>query len=453
MRVDTPRTLVVGLGETGVSVARFLHRQSVPFMVADSRCNPPAYSEFKRSYPQVEVRLGNFDERFFLTAGDIVLSPGVSLKNPAVQSALAAGIPVAGDVELFTRTLAAADSVSASKSVIAVTGSNGKSTVTTLVAEMAARAGLKVAAGGNLGPPVLDLITNKGRADLYVLELSSFQLETTYSLTPVASVVLNLSEDHFDRYDLFSDYVKAKQRVHRGSRTVVLNRGGMYPLEFDSGAEVVSFGLDVPGDGQFGVVETGDGPAIAYGSQTWLVCSELGELPGDSGVLNAQAALALGHAASLPRSAMLAVLRGFRGLPHRLQTIGMFEGVAWVNDSKATNVAAAAAALANIKCPCVWIAGGDAKGADFSPLREAAAEHVHTAIVFGRDAVALAGAISERVSVQFVRNLDEAVSRARAAANEGDCVLLSPACSSLDEFSGYTERGEHFVRAFKELVS
>ncbi len=449
MHADAPRTLIVGLGETGASVARFLQRRSIPFAAADSRRRPPAYDEFKRRHPRAEVRLGDFDEDFFLAAGDVVLSPGVPLKTPAVQSALAAGIPVVGDVELFAREIAAG---AERRPVIAVTGSNGKSTVTTLVADMAVRAGLKVAAGGNLGPPALDLIASGARADLYVLELSSFQLETTSSLAPAASVVLNISEDHFDRYAALADYVKAKQGVHRGSRAVVLNREDAHPLDLAPGANVVSFGLDAAAGGRFGLVQSGDGPAIAYGAQAWLACRDLGCLPGDSGVLNAQAALALGRAVGLPRAAMLAALRGFKGLPHRLQTIGTLDGVAWINDSKATNVAAAAAALTNVERPCVWIAGGDGKGADFSPLYAAAAR-VHTAILFGRDAPALADVILKTARVQFARDLDDAVARARAAAHAGDCVLLSPACSSLDAFSGYAERGERFMRAFGELAA
>ena len=451
MRTASAKTLVVGLGKTGASVARFLRRRSVPFMAADSRRHPPAYDEFRKRYPRAEVRLGDFDERFFLTAGDIVLSPGVPLQTPAVQSALAAGIPVSGDVELFARALDSEGTGVERRAVIAVTGSNGKSTVVTLVANMAARAGLKVRAGGNLGPPALDLIANAERADLYVLELSSFQLETTRSLAPAASAVLNVSEDHSDRYSSFSDYVRAKHRVHRGSRTVVLNREDVHQAAPGPGVDLVSFGLDAARAGQFGIARTEDGPAITYGARTWIACHELKGLPGDSGALNAQAALALGHAVGLPRAAMLKVLRDFRGLPHRQQLIGTRKGVVWIDDSKATNVMAAVAALANLTRPCVWLAGGDGKGADFSPLREAAAR-VHTAILFGRDAPALADAVSGVAHVQFARDLDDAVNRAHAAAGRGECVLLSPACSSLDQFSGYAERGERFALAFEGLA-
>ncbi len=447
---DAPITLIAGLGETGVSVARFLQRCRRPFVVADSRRCPPACDEFKKTWPHVELRLGDFDESFFLGADCIVLSPGVALKTPAVQSALAAGIPVIGDIELFARALA--DDETGRKPVVAVTGSNGKSTVTTLVADMASRAGLQVAAGGNLGPPALDLIADGITADLYVLELSSFQLETTQSLAPAASVVLNISEDHFDRYDSLADYVRAKQRVHRNSRAVVLNREDPHPLDFEPSAKVIGFGLDAPDDGHFGVVQTRTGSAIAYGAQAWLACHELGALPGDSGVLNAQAALALGCAVGLPRAAMVEALRRFEGLPHRLQTLGARDGVTWINDSKATNVAAAVAALSNIAQPCVWIAGGDGKGADFSPLHDVLGG-VRAAILIGRDAPAIAAALPATVPVQFAQDFDDAVARARAAANAGDCVLLSPACSSLDMFSGYAERGARFARAFQEQAA
>ncbi len=450
MRDDAMKTLVAGLGETGASVARFLHRRSKPFMVADDGLQSSACTEFTKLYPEAEVRLGDFDERFFLGADEIVLSPGVPLKAPAVQTALAAGIPVIGDIELFARTLAATEAVR--RPVIAVTGSNGKSTVTTLVADMAACAGLKAAAGGNLGPPALDLIDDGERVDLYVLELSSFQLETTYSLTPEAATVLNVSQDHFDRYSSLADYAKAKQRVYRGCRTAVLNREEPYRFEIEPSSEVISFGLDAASKGRFGVVPTGDGDAIAYDAQIWLACRELGRLPGDSGVLNAQAALALGYAAGLPRAAMVEALRRFKGLPHRLQPVGTLDGATWINDSKATNVAAAVAALASVGRPCVWIAGGDGKGADFSPLC-AAAGKVREAILIGRDAPAIADAVSATVRVQFAENFEDAVTRARAAAMEGDYVLLSPACSSLDMFSSYVERGDRFVRIFQELAS
>ncbi len=447
MTRDKPAaTVVVGLGKTGTSVARFLHRRSVPFIAADSRVFPPGRDEFKRLYPQVEVCIGDFDERLFLGAAEVVLSPGVPLKTPAVQRALAAGISVVGDVELFARTLGGG------KSVVAVTGSNGKSTVTTLLAEMATRAGIKTVAGGNLGPPALDLIADDGDAELYVLELSSFQLETTYSLKPAASVVLNVSEDHLDRYDSFNEYVKAKQRIHRGSRSVVLNREDRHRLEIPSSSRVVSFGLDVGGAGQFGVVQTAAGPAVAFDGEAWIARTELGYLPGDSGMLNAQAALALGHVVGLPRAAMIETLKRFKGLPHRRRTIAEFDGVVWIDDSKATNVAAAAAALADLDRPCVWIAGGDAKGQDFSPLRKAVGDRVHVAILIGRAAAQLAAAIKGTgCTVVFVGNLESAVVEARAVAHKGDCVLLSPACSSLDAFSSYVERGERFARAIEEL--
>lgn len=439
-------TLVAGLGKTGASVARFLHHRSIPFIAADSRVRPPGCAEFKRRYPQVEVHLGDFDERLFINAADVVLSPGVPLKTPAVQRALAARVPVIGDVELFARA------IGDDKPVVAVTGSNGKSTVTTLVAEMAACAGVRTAAGGNLGPPVLDLIADGGEAELYALELSSFQLETTYSLKPAASVVLNVSEDHLDRYDSLADYAEAKQRVHRGSRTVVLNREDKHRLEVPRSSQVVSFGLDAGGDGRFGVVQAGGGRAIAFGGEAWIACAELGCLPGDSGVLNAQAALALGRAVGLPQAAMVETLKRFKGLPHRRETIGELDGAVWTDDSKATNVAAAAAALASLDRPCVWIAGGDGKGQDFSPLHDAVGERVHTAILIGRDAAKIAAAVEGAgCAVTFADDLEDAAVKAHAAAHEGDCVLLSPACSSLDAFSSYVERGERFARAFKRL--
>lgn len=443
-------TLIVGLGETGASVARFLEGQAIPFAAADSRSHPPGCDGFRKRHPQVETRLGEFDERMFLAADRIVLSPGVPLATPAVQKALAAGIPVAGDVELFSRALA--ERGSGRRPVVAVTGSNGKSTVTTLVADMAARAGRKVAAGGNLGPPVLDLLDDEDEDVLYVLELSSFQLETTYSLKPAASTVLNVSQDHLDRYVSFADYAAAKGRIYHGSRTAVINRSETHGFNLDPASRVVRFGLDAPEEGQFGVLRAAAGPMIARGTEPWLACAALGHLLGDSGVLNAQAALALGCSVDLPREAMLEALRRFKGLPHRLQTLGVLDGVTWINDSKATNVAAAAAALKALKCSCVWIAGGDGKGADFTPLREAAEGRVRAAVLIGRDAERIAAAVSAAISeVCFADDFEGAVAQAYAASRPGDCILLSPACSSLDMFNSYAGRGERFARMFDTL--
>ena len=447
MQGAASKMLIVGLGETGVSVARFFQKRSIPFAAADSRRSPPGYREFTHLYPQAEVQLGDFDERFFLSADGIVVSPGVSLKTPAIQSARARGIPVIGDIELFAQTLA--DDRARHKKVVAVTGTNGKSTVTKLVVDMAVRAGIKAMAGGNYLPPALDLIDLD--ADCYVLELSSFQLEMTDSLRPEASTALNISEDHGDRYDSFADYVAAKQRIHHGSATIVLNRGERHRFDADRSSQVVSFGLDVPDEGHFGVVKTDYGRSIAYGSQPWIDCGDLGYLPGDSGVLNAQAALALGRVVGVPEPEMIESLRSFAGLPYRFQTLGTFGGAVWINDSKATNVAATMAALANVERHCVWIAGGDAKGADLRPLREAVGG-VRTALLLGRDSARIADVVSDVIAdVRVVGDLDEAVREAYAAAGDGDCVLLSPACASLDMFDDYKERGDCFARAFREI--
>ncbi len=443
----SPKMLIVGLGETGVSVARFFHQRSIPFSIVDSRDAPPGYQEFTCLYPQVEVRLGDFDERFFLDADGIVVSPGVSLETPAIRSARAKRISVIGDIELFARVLA--EGQARQKTVVAITGSNGKSTVTALVADMAARAGMKAVAGGNYSPPALDLIDLD--VDCYVLELSSFQLELTCSLRPEASTVLNISEDHRDRYGSFADYVAAKQRVHRGSATVVLNREESHRFDADRSSRVVSFGLDAPDEGHFGVKKTPYGRSIAHGSESWIDCDELGHLPGDSGVLNAQAALALGSAVGVPEAEMIESLRTFQGLPHRFQVLGALDDVVWINDSKATNVAAATAALASVERPCVWIAGGDGKEADFGPLRAAMAR-VCTAVLFGKDSARIADVVSGLIDdVRIVGSLDEATREAYAASDEGDCVLLSPACASLDMFHDYKERGACFARAFQEL--
>ncbi len=435
------KALIVGLGATGLSAARFLHKRGVAFAVTDERESPPAYDALMTLDCNAEVYLGGFDEARFLEADDIILSPGVPLKTPAVSRAASRGKPVIGDIELFARCVAPGK-------VVAITGSNGKSTVTTLLAEMAAAAGLRAAVGGNLGPPALDLLGDAA-ASVYILELSSFQLETTFSLQPLVSVVLNVSEDHLDRYETTAEYLRAKLGVHRNSKTVVVNREEAFEVDA-ARAEVVSFGLDAPAPGHFGVVVDGGRRAIACGARAWLDCDEV-PLVGESGLLNVQAAFALGRALRLPRAVMVESARRFSGLAHRMQRLGRLDGVEWFDDSKATNVAAAISALHAVPGKAVVICGGDGKGAGFGALGEAVARHARAAVLLGRDAGRIAQAIAGRVPTVAVEDMRGAVREARKAAKPGDCVLLSPACASFDLYRDYAERGDVFAEAFREL--
>ena len=441
---DKKKTLIVGMGETGLSAARFLKCRNIPFAAIDSRAQPPRYRDFLALLPASEVHVGEFSERHFLAAHNIILSPGVALTTPQVQDAVNAGVPVCSDVELFARY------VHAEKPVVAITGTNGKSTVTALVSEMARQGGLAVATGGNYGTPALDLISTDQVADIYVLELSSFQLETTYSLKPSVSVILNISEDHLDRYESYSDYVHVKQRVHYHSRCAVVNRESNFEIPIDSELPTISFGMDIAHGDNFGVMRSAGKMYIAQGDEKWIACNELSCLSGIGGILNAQAALAIGSAVGISKSAMLSALRRFTGLPHRFQSVGILAGVEWINDSKATNVAATIMALNSLNRPCIWIAGGDGKGADFSVLNSVVENKVSAAFLFGKDKQEIAAALhNSHIQLNLVDDLSAAMREARRYAHDGDCVLLSPACASLDMYTNYIERGNHFVEIFR----
>jgi UDP-N-acetylmuramoylalanine--D-glutamate ligase len=443
--VRHPRTLVVGLGATGLSVARHLAGRGEIFAVADSRAQPPGLAALRAEHPEVPVFLGGLDPGLIARATRLIVSPGLPLSEPALAAAAAAGVEIIGDIELFARAARAP--------IVAITGSNGKSTVTELVGAMAAAAGRRVAVGGNLGPPALDLL--EAAVDLYVLEVSSFQLETTELLGAEVTTVLNLSPDHLDRYPDLHAYGRAKQRIYRGARQLVVNRDD--PATWALAAPGVrrwSFGLAPPaGETECGLVQRAGAEWLACGERALLPAAELG-LAGRHNLANALAALALGSAVGLPEAAMVSALRAFRGLPHRCQTVLVRDGVTWIDDSKATNAGAAIAALRGLDTGAgnlLLIAGGQGKGQDFAEFAAALPGRVRLAILLGADAPAIAAAIAGRVPVQRAASMAEAVARARAAARPGDLVLLSPACASLDMFASYAERGEQFARAAREL--
>ena len=433
--------IVVGLGKSGMSLVRFLAQQGVRFAVADTRANPPELETLKRDYPQVEVRCGELGVDFLCRASELYVSPGLAVSTPALAEAAARGVKLSGDIDLFARH--------AKAPIIAITGSNAKSTVTTLVGEMAAAAGKRVAVGGNLGTPALDLLADD--VELYVLELSSFQLETTDQLNAEVATCLNISEDHMDRYSGLPAYHQAKHRIFRGARQVVVNRDDALsrPLIADQ-VPCWTFGLGKPDFKRFGLLEENGEKSLAFRFEALLPVSEL-KIRGAHNQSNALAALALGHAVGLPMDAMLATLRQFAGLPHRCQWVGERAGVNYYDDSKATNVGAALAAIeglgADIAGKLVLIAGGDGKGADFSALKAPAARFCRAVVLLGRDAERLAEALGDAAPLVRVQTLDEAVQRCSELAEAGDAVLLSPACASLDMFKNFEERGRLFAQA------
>jgi UDP-N-acetylmuramoylalanine--D-glutamate ligase len=440
-RIDT---VVIGLGVTGLSCARFLAARGIPFAVSDSRDNPPNAQTFSRDFPSVPLSLGGFDAARITGARRLLVSPGVSLAEPVIREAMARGCEVIGDIELFAQH--------AHAPVVAITGANGKSTVTTLVGEMARTAGKTTGVGGNLGTAALDLITSP-EPELYVLELSSFQLETTHSLRTATSVVLNITPDHMDRYATVAEYASAKQRIYQGAQVRVINGDDPWVTAMqDPRSEIIRFTLEEPGDNDFGIRRWDGVPWLSHGRNTLMPVSQL-RIKGSHNVANALASVALGSAIGLPLDAMLETLKAFPGLPHRCQWVARARGVDWYNDSKGTNVGAACAAIRGLAeaQPLVLIAGGDGKGADFAPLAEAVAGRVRTVVMLGRDAPLIEAALGGLVPVRRVRDMREAVQCCAGLARKGDAVLLSPACASLDMFKNYAERGEVFVSAVREL--
>jgi len=439
-------TLVVGLGKTGLSCVRFLVAYGVPVAVTDSRVNPPCLDEFQKEFEDVECSVGGFNDSLFAWAKHLIVSPGVAINEPIIVAARERGIEVIGDVELFAREVM--------NPVVAITGSNGKSTVTMLVAEMAKSASKKVLVGGNIGTPVLDLLLEPA-PDLYVLELSSFQLETTESLNAAVSVVLNISPDHMDRYRGLQHYAGSKQRVFGvdggGHGVMVVNRDDATVMSMvDKKRECISFGLGEPTGNNFGRISFQGNFWLVRGSERLLPVSEL-RLAGEHNQANALAALAMGEQVGLPMIAMLDACRHFAGLPHRTQWVASIDDVAWYNDSKGTNVGATIAAIQGFSQPVVLIAGGQGKGADFSSLREAVKEKVRAVILMGEDASLIEGMLADVAPIAHVNDMKAAVMKAHSLSQAGDVVLLSPACASFDMYAGFEARGNAFVDAVYEL--
>ena len=429
--------VVVGLGASGLACVRHLSAAGHRVAATDTRAEPPHAMTVREAHPEVDLSLGELDETLLERAEEIVLSPGVDARLPALKRAAARRQPIVSEIELFARSVTAP--------VVAITGSNGKSTVTRMVGAMAEAAGVEAAVGGNLGQPALDLLATYPAAPLFILELSSFQLEHTDSLTPVAAAVLNLSPDHLDRYDDMAAYGAAKARILKGADYAILNVNDAAVRAMAQCEQTTVWFSDQPGDARASwAIEERAGEAWLCRSGEALMAQAELPLAGRHNAINALAALALGDAAGLPITAMVRALRGFSGLPHRGETVAQRQGRTWINDSKATNVAAAVAAVSGMAEPVVLMAGGDAKGQSFEPLVAAMASAGRAAVVFGQDAAALAEALADVVPVAVVANLDAAVERALALSQPGDVVLLSPGCASLDQFTDYRARGERF---------
>lgn len=436
--MQNPRShIVLGLGATGLSVVRYLCGKGITPLVMDSRRQPPGAETLAAQFPEVELISGGFDCRYLVQASQIIISPGIALNTPEVRAALDMGIEVIGDIELFAREIA-----DRKPCVIGITGSNGKTTVTTLVGELLTEAGIAVAVGGNIGVPALDLLAQDPA--IFVLELSSFQLETTHSLNCVIATCLNVTEDHMDRYSDMDAYRAAKLRLYHQSRAVIFNRDDALTVPTEP-MNQNSFGLAPPELDEWGIV---DGK-ICHGQSEIMPITDVA-LIGSHNHANLLAAMALVDAVGVDKYAMANVARRFTGLPHRCQVVGVKKGVTYVNDSKATNVGATVAALDGLGDhlgDIILIAGGDGKGADFSPLAAPLAKVTHL-ITLGRDGhkiVALkAGAFS-------VDSMAAAVAKAAELAMSGDIVLLSPACASLDMYSNFMARGDDFRSQVEQL--
>jgi UDP-N-acetylmuramoylalanine--D-glutamate ligase len=493
------KVVVLGLGDTGLSMARWLARHGADVRVADSRAEPPHAARLARELPRVALATGPFSDGTLRGADLIAISPGLDRREAPIARAIGRGVPVAGDVELFAQALktliprpstAASDSTSRAPDsaasaalrdaggqipatergppfaprrapippkVLAVTGTNGKSTVTAMTGEICRAAGRETVVAGNIGTPVLDALgaIEDGAAapEVFVLELSSFQLESTASLEPAAAAMLNLTEDHFDRYDGMAEYAAAKARVFAGDGVQVLNRDDRWSMSMArSGRTLFTFGAGQPrAETEWGIESARGAEVLARGPHPLMAVSEL-PLAGLHNAANALAAHALAHAIGLPDAPLLDALRNFRGLPHRMHKVAEIAGVSYYDDSKGTNVGATVAALAGMGRPVVLIAGGDGKGQDFSPLAPAVKARARAVVLIGRDASLIERAIAgSGVRIERAGDMEEAVAMASGAARRGDAVLLSPACASYDMFRDYVQRAEVFAAAVRGL--
>jgi UDP-N-acetylmuramoylalanine--D-glutamate ligase len=442
------KVLVLGLGETGLSLVRWLVAQGAHVRAADSRDLPPTFAVLRVELPQVEIHCGAFRDETFSGIDLIAISPGIPLYEPCVARAIARGIPVVGDIELFAQQI---EPLNRKPKIIAITGANGKTTVTSMVGVMCRAAGLDTEVAGNISPAVLDVLRQRNgqQPEVWVLELSSFQLETISTLNADTSTVLNVSEDHLDRYADMDAYAAAKARVFQGDGVQVLNRDDLHSLGMLlPGRQHVSFGLSEPlRDNDWGMQRSDKDIWLMQGQQRVLNANEL-QVAGLHNVANALAALALCRAIGLPLAPLLDALRAFKGLPHRVEQVAEINGVIYYDDSKGTNVGATVAALQGLGRLAILIAGGEGKEQDFAPLHPVVKQHARAVVLIGRDANRIAAALQGcGIAVVHAHDMDDAVRQSAALAQPGDAVLLSPACASFDMFHDYKHRAEVFVSA------
>ncbi|MDY6468515.1 UDP-N-acetylmuramoyl-L-alanine--D-glutamate ligase [Acinetobacter faecalis] len=438
--------VVAGLGISGVAAVNFLHKQGYSVAVTDSRQNPPGHDQIPA---EIQTSFGELDLELLLSAEEIVISPGLDPKIEQIQEAVKQGIPVVSEIQILRRAT--------DKPIVAITGSNAKSTVTTLMGIMAQAAGKKVAVGGNLGRPALDLTNDD--PELYILELSSFQLEATSNLNADVAVVLNMSEDHLDRHGDMFGYHTAKHRIFQGVKKVVYNRDDSLtrPLVPDA-TPMQSFGLNAPDMNQFGILKDTDGTIWLARGRERLLKSEDMYIQGTHNVANALACLALGEAIDLPLDTMLETLKTFKGLEHRCEFVKEVKQVRYYNDSKGTNIGATLAAIDGLGAAIevkggkvAIILGGQGKGQDFTALRESLTKYVKVAVLIGEDAPIIEQAIQGTTTLLHAQTFKEAVELCKKNTQANDVVLLSPACASFDMFTGYPQRGHQFVELVNAL--
>ena len=438
-------TIIVGMGATGLSVARYLAAQKIPFIVYDTRNNTKLGEKFLQLFPDVELYFGDWDESLIDNAREVIVSPGVSVKEAVIQSAQARNLPVRGDIEVFL--------THNDRPVIGITGSNGKSTLTTLVGKTLEEAGYKVGVGGNIGIPALDLLEHG--YDVYVLELSSFQLEVVAVPELDVACLLNVSEDHMDRYDSFEDYKQAKYKIFRGARKLVFctDDENTYPPN-DASMDRMGFGIHPRTEKPFYSYHFDKTDGFIKYEDRSIVHKEEIALKGTHNVSNALALLSIARQFGIKEHSCVDVLRDFPGLPHRCEFVGNYNNVTYINDSKATNVGAALAAIEGLKddySEITLIAGGDGKGSSFEDFGRVINQNVTNLVLIGKDGPAISSFIDEHVRVQFAAEMKEAVAKAKSVAKENGVILLSPACASLDMFTNFEERGALFVSAMKEV--
>ena len=440
MNIDTTNYLIIGAGVTGLSVVEYLLSQNKSMRIMDSRELPPNAANIEKLLPSHEISFGDLNKQWLSEADVLVLSPGMSPKDTTILNSINKNAEIIGDIELFARD--------ANKPYIAVTGSNGKSTVTTLVTDILVSQGIHAKAGANIGEPALTLL-NDSTVDVCVLELSSFQLETCSSIQPISAVVLNVSDDHLDRHQSIDEYAKIKASIYTNARKKIVRReGNEILLDEDN---VISFGLDAPLENHFGISEQGDDRWLAKGSLKLMKASDI-QLMGETGELNVLAALALTDNYIHDYEKAISAIKAFAGLPHRCQLFLDHKGVKWIDDSKGTNIGATVSAIQSIDTPIVLILGGTHKGGSLGELKNALQPNVRHVITFGQDKKIFSDALQSIIDVSEFSSLSDVVTHASELAADGDTVLFSPACASFDMFSNYIQRGLEFQSQVKRYV-